>query len=345
MIKDKAEKIMQKINITSIFQYIALLLLIGNMSYTAQLHASTSPKIVATTKPLHSIASIVLDGIAKPTLLVSGEVDPHHFHLRPSHMKLLKNADIVVFLGGDLESYIPDALDAIKLDSSKQLEMISLEKMIQLPYRKEASNHKTHEDSHHGHGHHGHGHHGHGHHSDKNSKQSNIDPHFWLNTENARTMAQAMAQKFSDMLPEHRKKIEDNINLFYKEINKLDEEIKLKLQEVAGSPTGYITYHDAYYYFEEQFSIQGYSGSIVSAATHTTSAKRVRNLQEKIKEGTVQCILVEKAGYKKIANLFPEQENLRHVTIDPAGISLSEGKSLYYKLIEQMRDGFINCLQ
>ena len=57
--------------------------------------ANAEIKVVATIKPIHSLASYLMDGIGKPDLIVDGYNSPHGFSLKPSHAKMLQEADIV----------------------------------------------------------------------------------------------------------------------------------------------------------------------------------------------------------------------------------------------------------
>ncbi len=57
--------------------------------------ANADIKVVASIKPIHSLASYLMDGVAKPDLIVDGYASPHGFAMKPSHAKMLQDADIV----------------------------------------------------------------------------------------------------------------------------------------------------------------------------------------------------------------------------------------------------------
>ena len=57
--------------------------------------ANAEIKVVASIKPIHSLASYLMDGIAKPDLIVDGYASPHGFAMKPSHAKMLQNAIMV----------------------------------------------------------------------------------------------------------------------------------------------------------------------------------------------------------------------------------------------------------
>ena len=64
--------------------------------------ANAEIKVVAAIKPIHSLASYLMDGVGKPDLIVDGYASPHGFALKPSHAKMIQNADIIFWVGEDI---------------------------------------------------------------------------------------------------------------------------------------------------------------------------------------------------------------------------------------------------
>ena len=64
--------------------------------------ANADVKVVTSIKPIHSLVSYIMDGVEKPDLIVDGYNSPHGFSLKPSHAKMLENADLVIWIGEDL---------------------------------------------------------------------------------------------------------------------------------------------------------------------------------------------------------------------------------------------------
>ncbi len=76
-------------------------------------------KVVATIKPIHSLASYLMDGVGKPDLIVDGYASPHGFALKPSHAKMIQNADIIFWVGEDIESFLEKPLKTIAKEADK----------------------------------------------------------------------------------------------------------------------------------------------------------------------------------------------------------------------------------
>ena len=79
--------------------------------------SAETPNVVASIKPIHSLLAGVMDGVGRPVLLVPGGASPHTFSLRPSDAKAIEDADIVVWVGEDLESFLVQPLDALASDA------------------------------------------------------------------------------------------------------------------------------------------------------------------------------------------------------------------------------------
>ena len=93
--------------------------------------ANAEIKVVASIKPIHSLASYLMDGVTKPKLIVDGYSSPHGFALKPSHAKMLQEADIIFWVGEDLENFMEKPLDSIakKADKIELLEIKGLNKL------------------------------------------------------------------------------------------------------------------------------------------------------------------------------------------------------------------------
>ena len=70
-------------------------------------------KVVTSIKPIHSLAAYVMDGVGKPNVIVDGYNSPHGFSLKPSHAKMIENADLIIWVGEDLEAFLEKPINTI----------------------------------------------------------------------------------------------------------------------------------------------------------------------------------------------------------------------------------------
>jgi zinc transport system substrate-binding protein len=81
--------------------------------------AKADIKVVTTIKPLHSLVSSVMDGVSEPSLIIEGTNNPHTFVFKPSHAKLLEEADMVFWIGEDLEAFMEKPLKSLASNAKK----------------------------------------------------------------------------------------------------------------------------------------------------------------------------------------------------------------------------------
>ena len=91
-------------------------------------------KVVASIKPIHSLASYLMDGVNKPDLIVDGYASPHGFALKPSHAKMLQNADLIFWVGEDLENFLEKPLNSIAKKAEK-IELMEIKGLQKLKFR------------------------------------------------------------------------------------------------------------------------------------------------------------------------------------------------------------------
>ena len=119
-------------------------------AFTLNFSANADIKVVASIKPIHSLASYLMDGVGKPDLIVDGYNSPHGFALKPSHAKMLQNADLVFWVGEDLENFLEKPLKSIAKKAEK-IELMEINGLNKLKFRE-----RNIFDDHDDHGHHVH---------------------------------------------------------------------------------------------------------------------------------------------------------------------------------------------
>ncbi len=104
-------------------------------------------KVVTTIKPLHSLIANVMDGVGDPALIIEGSTSPHSFTLKPSHAKLLEEADIIFWVGESIETFMERPLESI-VKNAEVVEFMEVESINKLKFREESifEDHDDHDD-------------------------------------------------------------------------------------------------------------------------------------------------------------------------------------------------------
>ena len=298
--------------------------------------ANAELKVVTSIKPIHSLASYLMDGIGKPELIVDGYASPHGFSMKPSHAKMLQNADLIFWVGEDLENFLEKPLKSIAKKAEK-IELIEIKGLNVLKFR-ERNIFDEHDHDHDDHGkkeehddhddHDGHDGHAHG----------EFDPHIWLDTMNAKAMLNEMAEHLIENDPKNEAKYKSNLDKALKDIDKLTIEVMTELNNSVSS----IVFHDAYQYFEKRFNV-----NVLGAFTVNTDvmpgAEQLAEIREIIEHDKVACVFSEPQFNPDIINAVAKDMKIKTGVLDPLGATLDSGKDLYFKLIRNMSASFKGC--
>jgi len=105
-----------------------------------------APAVVATIKPVHSLVAAVMEGVGEPQLLIEGGQSPHTFSMRPSDASALENAELVVWIGPDLELFLEQPLASLT-DGDSDLALQNIEGLTLFEPR-EGGNFEAHDHAH-----------------------------------------------------------------------------------------------------------------------------------------------------------------------------------------------------
>ena len=307
---------------------------------TIFLPANADIKVVASIKPIHSLASYLMDGVGKPDLIVDGYASPHGFAMKPSHAKMLQNADLIFWVGEDLENFLEKPLKSIAKKAEK-IELMEIKKLTKLEFRERNifDNHDDHKE--HGHKEDKHDDHGHDEHKEDEHKEhahGEHDPHIWLDPINAKVILSEMAEHLIENDQENATKYKANLKKAHKDLDKLTKKVKSELNKDFKS----IVFHDAYQYFEKRFGV-----NILGAFTVNTDvlpgAEQLSEIREVIEHEKVSCVFSEPQFNPDIIKAVAKDTNIKTGVIDPLGATLNPGKTLYFDLISNMSKSFKGC--
>jgi zinc transport system substrate-binding protein len=195
----------------------------------------------------------------------------------------------------------------------------------------------------HDHGHdHGHDHdHDHGHGEEKAEGVLSFDPHVWLDPENAKAMAAAVAAELAKADPANAATYTTNAEAFARSLDALSGQIAAELAPVKAVP--YVVFHDAYQYFEERFGLSA-AGSIADVSAKAPSAKRLKEVRGKIAEVKAACVFREPQYDGKVVQTVIEGTSAREGVLDPLGAAITPGAGAYQQLLSQLSKDLKACL-
>lgn len=288
------------------------------------------PQVVASIKPIHALVAGVMQGIGEPALLIEGGASPHDYSLRPSEVQLINRAQVVFWVGPELESFLQRPLANARVRSVELLETPGLHRLSireggpwEAHEHHDAQGKGNHEEDHGHHAHDGH------------------DAHIWLDPRNAMAMVRQISTVLSELDPAHQAEYEQNSAALTERLEVLDQELMAQLAPVKEVP--YFVFHDAYQYFEQRYTLNAV-GSIVASPEQLTSARRVQEIRNLIRSDQARCVFSEPQFEPALVATLVEGTGAQRGVLDPLGTDLVAGPEAYFQLLHNLATSLRTCL-
>ena len=287
------------------------------LSWPTKLPAT--PRVVASIGPVHSLAAAVMGNLGEPRQLVRGYGSPHAYQMRPSDAANLREADLVLWVGPALETFLLRPLEG-RRDATKVVQLLALEELRLLPNRR-AGVLKAHEHT--------------------NGDHAGFDPHVWLSPFNAKVITTAIAVELAALDPENAEIYRQNAERFTRRIDAMEMLITSRLAPVRATP--FVVFHDAFQYFEDSFGLNAV-GSVIVSPDRMPSAGRIKALREAISESGARCVFREPQFESALMQVLLEDSDARAGVLDPLGTDVVPGPDGYLNLMHANTDALVACL-
>lgn len=325
--------------------------------------ASADVRVAASIKPVHSLVAAVMEGIGEPGLIVDGAGSPHNFALKPSQAQMLESADVVFWIGQEMETFLAKPLETIAANA-RSVELIDSRGLTKLQFREggafddhadDAAGHDDPEretEAGHNHGddsdddHANDAHDGDRHHemaelAADDSGHGEFDGHVWLDPVNAKAMVQEINQALAEADPANAERYAANASEVLTRLDALVSEVTSDLAPVREK--GFIVFHDAYRYFERRFGVTA-SGSITVSPDKLPGAERIAEIRDRVEQLGATCVFAEPQFEPKLVTTVTEGTGAMPGVIDPLGAELEAGPGHYFETIRAMAASIQTCL-
>ncbi|MGO1247652.1 MAG: zinc ABC transporter substrate-binding protein ZnuA [Oceanisphaera sp.] len=295
------------------------LLLLNNSAYAVT--------VLTSVKPLQLIASAITEGGTAPQLLLSPGKSPHDYALRPSDVRRVKKADLVLWIGPELEVFLAPLL-AKHPNSLALMAQITDQHMRDDPHHSsQDSAHNTdkiiieNQDHEHDHG--------------------TQDPHLWLDPHNAGIIAELLAKRLMVLDPDNINRYQHNLASFQAGLVQADQQITAQLAPVKE--IGYFVFHDAYGYWERHYQLTMLGHFTVNPA-RAPGAKTVSRIHQALRQSQARCVFAEPQFKPAVIEAVIRNTQARMGTLDPLASSIKPSPSSYFSFMHQLADAITNCL-
>jgi zinc transport system substrate-binding protein len=284
--------------------------------------ADADVQVAVSIKPIHSLVAAVMKGIGEPALIVQGAGSPHTYSLKPSQAIKIENAQVIFWVGPELETFLEKPLKTIGANA-KIVALVDSPGLVTLMPREGGTFDQGTEEG------------------EVEHPHTGVDPHLWLDPENAKAIVGAIAETLSVANPENAAHYRANADAELSRLQTLEDDIGAILAPVKGQH--FIVFHDAYQYFEHRFGLEA-SGSVTVSPDMMPGAIRLKDIKSKIAELGAVCVFAEPEFEPKLVSTVIEGSAAKSGVLDPLGANLEEGPDLYAELMRNMANSLRDCL-
>lgn len=297
-------------------------ILFGLILFLAQSGEARTLRVITTTPDLSSIAGEVGGDRITVSSLVKGTQDPHFIEPRPSMVARLRDADLFIVVGMEIDVWAFSLIDAAKNHriipgSSGYLNASARIEKLEVPaagVRIDASRGHIHPAG---------------------------NPHYWLDPKNGSLIAETIVNRLAELSPDDREYFKANLATFKQKTEKLVEEVKRRLAPFG--PIQIITYHKSWPYFARRFDLK-VVGQLEPLPGIAPSPKHLSRVVGLVKEENVSLILQENFYSRRPADFVAGRTGIPVVVV-PNSVGASPEAKDYFSLFRVIVSQMVEALK
>lgn len=287
-----------------------------------------TPQVLVSVLPVHALVAALMRDIGEPQLLAAAGQSPHIHSLKPSQVQRLQSADLIVWVGPQLEPSLGKIIRQ-RRTAPRLLTLMEHPEIARLPIRGNRVSRQAHATKHEIEA------------APETVQEAGYDPHLWLSFANAKAIVRIVARELAHLDAANRDRYATNAEHLVARLEQFQQSLRARLRAVTDSP--YVVFHDAYRYFEEEFGLR----ALAAVTTHPDrppGAKRIRRIKHLIQTQNVRCVFSEPQFMPKLVDALVADSRAQTATLDPLGVALQPGPEAWFQLLQDLADSFVNCL-
>ncbi|MCG9631603.1 zinc ABC transporter substrate-binding protein ZnuA [Vibrio sp. Isolate30] len=275
---------------------------------------ASASTILTSFKPIQMIVTELTQGVSEPDVVMNSNASPHDYALKPSDVKKIQNADMLIWFGPDLEAFLTKvAKSNDNLVTISEIPNINLREFGEDP---------------HDHHHDGHDHGSH-------------DPHFWLGIDQVEVASSYISNKLVEVDPQNADVYKKNLEVFLSQLADKKRSIEAQLAPVKDK--GYYVFHDAYSYYEDEFGLNKL-GHFTVSPERKPGAKTLISIKKTLAKQDVQCVFSEPQFTPAVIESVVRGSSTKKGQLDPVGSDIEVDKGSYFEFLQQLTDSYTSCL-
>ncbi len=283
--------------------------------------------VLASLRPLGFIAAAIANGVTPTEVLLPDGESPHDYRLRPSDLQRMRSADLLVWVGPGMESFMSKSVAQLPPNRVVDISALPGVKALLLaadnlhPQQSGIRLGKGATDR-------------------RNPEQYNM--HLWLSPEIAKVAAVAIHEKLLELMPQKKDQLDANLRQFDEELTQTDTKLGNMLRPVQGK--GYFVFHDAYRYFEKHYGLAPL-GYFTDDPENQPETQRLHQIRTQLVEQKAECVFAEPQFRPAVINAAVQGTKVRVGTLDPLGSGIALTKDSYVNFLSHLTSQYVSCLE
>jgi manganese/iron transport system substrate-binding protein len=295
-----------------------LLLLLPLLSACgAAQEADDRPLVVTSVPVIYSLtANLTGDDFRLENLLPPG-ASPHYVSLTPAQAMLVSDADLVVVNGAGLEGWLDDlvvtagAEDLPVAVASRGVTFLRPDEPLPVPDGEE----------------------------DDHDEPEDVDPHVWLDAQNAQVMVRNIADALIELNPDAAMRIEERARTYQDRLQEIDDEVRGRLAETEHKD--FVSFHSAFQYYARAYGLRQVA-VIQPFPGREPSPRYLAGIVDLVRELDVQAVFSEPQFSPRPAESLARETGARLYEVDPEGSVIAA--EMYEDLMRDNTDTFVEAL-
>ena len=260
-------------------------------------------QVVASATFLYEFSQNIGKEMIDVTLLVPMGADPHDWEPTIRDTERLQKADMIIVNGIGYEHWLNSLelsdIAGILVDTSNGISTLD-----SANHDEEKHDDHAKEDGH-----------------DDEDNHGVLDPHIWLNPVFAQLQVKNIANALSNSDPTNKNYYQSNAAIYNQKLNLLDTKIRT---ELSGCKTDFITFHDAFSYFSEEYGLTQHT-IISSTDSHgDVTPKTLEHIISLARELNIKVIFAEENTSTKTSQVIADEIGGKVLVLSPLEIVSDE---------------------
>lgn len=269
-------------------------------------------KVETTTQDLAAIAKAVGGEYIEVNSLTPGTRDPHYAVAKPSMIRRVYRADLLLVIGAEIEiGWLPPLLQSARNSRVQQGNPGYLDLSLTVPLLGKIQGPVS---------------------RAMGDVHAKGNPHYWLDPRNGVRMAKEIAEHLGQLDPEHAVEYEKNFAEFEKTINGKLVDWRKTLRHLNGKSV--IAYHTSLIYLADAFGFRVVD-EVEPKPGIAPSASSLADLMTRIKKEQIGLLMMEPYYERRSANYLHEETGI-HVAVVPQSVGANPDITTYVDLFDSI---------